>query len=257
VTGREVAATRIAPFLERRYVRAGAELLLVGLAFLLYFIVRGNVTDRTELALANARDLIDIERHLGVLWEADLQAWVLDSRLAVRFFNFVYFWLDFPLIAVLAVSFYFWRRPQYTLTRDALLISGAIALVVYYTYPVAPPRLVPELGVIDTLERYSNLSYQAQSTGFFVNPYAAMPSLHVGWSFLIAYGVIKAFPGNRVVLVLALLHPLLQSASTVFTGNHFLIDGAGGIAVAAIGLGLAIGLQRWGYGWLRERLGMG
>ncbi len=149
------------------------------------------------------------------------------------------------------------RRQQYTFTRDAILFSGAIALVAYNLFPVAPPRLLPESGLIDTLQAFNNLSYQAQSTSFFVNPYAAMPSLHVGWAFLLAIGVVMAYPGNRLVLGLAVLHPLAQWASTVFTGNHYFIDGIGGLGAAAGGLAFAALMQRWGYAAVGRWLALG
>jgi hypothetical protein len=249
-----MAATRglKGPASRYRWRRETAELGLVALAFLLYFVVRANVVDRLDLALANARLLVDAEAAVGGFVEREMQQVALGSEVAVRFFNFVYFWLDFPLIAVVGLLMYFRRRSEYTFTRDAILFSGAAALVSYMLFPVAPPRLLPEAQIIDTLHVYDNLSYQAQSTSFFVNPYAAMPSLHVGWSILLAIGVRRAFPGNKVVLLLALLHPLTQSLSTVVTGNHYLLDGAGGVAAAAVGLAFAAGMQRFGYGWLRR-----
>jgi hypothetical protein len=228
-------------------LRELGELTLVALAFLLYFVVRSNVIDRPELALANARHIIDVESALELQHELSAQDAIMGSRLAVRFFNFVYFWLDFPLIAGVGLLMYFRRRAEYTFARDAILFSGACALVAYSLFPVAPPRLVPETGMVDTLQAFNNLSYQAQSTSFFVNPYAAMPSLHVGWAVLLAIGVWLAFPDNRMVRVLAILHPLTQWASTVVTGNHFWIDGAGGLMAAVLGLAFAIVMQRWGY----------
>src|SRR2546423_1060482 len=222
------------------------ELVLVALAFLLYFVVRANVIDRPDLALSNARHVINIESALRLQHELDLQDAAMGSRLpageaglAVRFFNFVYFWLDFPLIAGVGLVMYFRRRPQYTFARDAILFSGACALVSYFLFPVAPPRLVPETGLLDTLQAFNNLSYQAQSTSFFVNPYAAMPSLHVGWAVLIAIGVALAYRRLRPVPLLALLHPLAQWSSTVATGNHYLLDGLGGVVAAVLGLVLS------------------
>ncbi len=253
-------ARLLEPIFERRVYRDIGELILVALAFLLYFIVRANVIDRPDLAVENAVRIVDAEKALGIYSELAWQEAILDSRVLVRFFNFVYFWLDFPLIAVLGLLMYWKRRRYYTFTRDAILFSGACALLVYALFPVAPPRLLPDSGIIDTLQAYNNASYQAQSTEFFVNPYAAMPSLHVGWAFLVAIGVVLAF-GRReeqgssykgqvvraFVLVLAVLHPIAQWASTVFTGNHFFLDGVGGLAAAALGLGFAIFMQQRGY----------
>ena len=233
-------------------VREVAELALVALAFLLYFVVRANVIDRPELALEDARHVIAWERALGLQYEFDAQDAIMGSRLAVRLFNFVYFWLDFPLIAGVGLLMYFRRRAQYTFTRDAILFSGACALVAYSLFPVAPPRLVPETGLIDTLQAFNNLSYQAQSTSFFVNPFAAMPSRHVGWAVVWAIGVWLAFPESRLIRVLALLHPLTQWASTVVTGNHFWLDGVGGLIAASLGLTFAVVMQRWGYEALRR-----
>jgi hypothetical protein len=240
----------------RPILRDAAELLLVALAFLLYFLVRANVIDRPDLALANARDIVEAQRNLGVFVEPELQRWVLDYRLLVRFFNFVYFWLDFPLIACLGLFMYARRRQHYTFTRDAILCSGAAALVCYSLFPVAPPRLLPEIGVIDTLQSFNNLSYQAQSTSFFVNPYAAVPSLHVGWAFLLAIGIIGAFGRHPAVVALAIAHPILQWASTIFTGNHYILDGVAGVLVAGVGLAGAFTLQRWGYVGARRLLGL-
>ncbi len=250
---REDLATAPKPLPLRHWYREAGELALVGMAFLLYFVVRANVIDRPALALSNAGHVIDVERTLGIFVEHRLQQSALHSMAVVRFFNFAYFWLDFPLIAATGVVLYFVRRQQYTFTRDALLFSGAMALISYALFPVAPPRLTPAAGVIDTLQAFNNLSYQAQSTSFFVNPYAAMPSLHVGWALLLAVGLVRAFPRNPLVLLVAILHPLSQTASTVITGNHFFLDGAGGVVAATLGLGFATLMDRRGYGWLKRR----
>ena len=246
--------SRVAAIDERRLFRDAAELLLVAIAFLLYFVVRANVIDRPDVALDNARQIVDLERALSIHAEAAWQEAILGTELIVRFFNFVYFWLDFPLIAALGLWMYFRRRPQYRFMRDAILFSGALALISYSLFPVAPPRLLPEAGLLDTLQIYNNTSYQAQSTEFFVNPYAAMPSLHVGWAVLVSLGVIRALPGSRFVLLLAVLHVVAQSSSTVFTGNHFFLDWAGGIVVALAGVAFAVFMHRRGYDLIKHRI---
>jgi hypothetical protein len=169
-----------------------SELGLVALGFLLYFVVRGAVVDRTGEALRNARLIIDLQASLGVWIEPQIQALMLDAQVLMRAMNFVYFWFDFPLIIVVGL-FLFWRsRRHYTVLRDSLLISGGIALIVYWSFPVAPPRFMTEWGFVDTLEHFDNLSYQAQSMKPFVNPFAAVPSLHVGWAMLLMFTLFAA-----------------------------------------------------------------
>lgn len=241
---------RLSRLAESRILTDLLELALVGLAFLLYFVVRANVIDRPEEAFANAESLVEIERSLGFFVEADWQKVILDHSFLVRIANFAYFWLDFPLIAIVGLVLFLRRKNDYKFTRDGLLASGALALITYNFFPVAPPRLVPEVGVIDTLQAFNNFSYQAQSTDFFVNPYAALPSLHVGWALVLAVGLVRACPGNLLVLGLAALHPVTQTVATVVTGNHYFVDAAAGLAVAALGLAAALLMDRFGYVWL-------
>src|SRR3990172_5025222 len=127
-----------------------AELVLLGTAFPLYYLVRGFTQERVALAFENAADLIGLERSLGIFREEQLQEAILPHGWLVDAFNAVYLYGHLPMIFVVAVWLYFWHRPQYLLMRNAVLISGAIGLVVYATFPVAPPRFLPELGFTDT-----------------------------------------------------------------------------------------------------------
>ena len=230
-----------------------SEILLVAFGFLLYFLVRGAPGDRTADALRNAHNIVNIEFSLGLFIEPAVQRWVLDSDLLWRAMNFVYFWFDFPLIIAVGLVMFFRCRGYYTLLRDSLLISGGIALVVYYTYPVAPPRYLTEWGFVDTLEVYSNLSYQAQSMQPFVNPFAAVPSLHVGWSALLVFAMFTA-TRNRFARAGSVAVLVLQSVAVVGTGNHFVFDGLAGLLVCAVGLAVALWLQRIGYPAARRQL---
>lgn len=232
----------------RRIYRDATEIGIVALAFLLYFVVRGSVVRRDDEALANAANIIDLQQRLGFFWEPDLNSFILDYGALIQFMDAVYFWLDFPLIVAIGLWLYFsGRRHQYTVARDALLASGAIALVVYWLYPVAPPRLLPPgFGFVDTLAEYNHLSYQAQSTELFVNPYAAVPSLHYGWAVLVG-GVLFWSTGNLWLRIGAALLAPAQLAAILFTANHYMIDAMAGVVVALLGLLVAMALQRWGY----------
>ena len=220
------------------------ELLIIGVAFLLYFLVRGNVVDRTSDAFGRSIQVIQLERNLGIFWEAEIQALILGKKFLIQLFNGIYFWLDFPLIIAVGLWLYFLNRRNYTLIRTAMLASGAISLIIYGLFPVAPPRFLPQWGFVDTMALYSNVSYQAQSLQPFVNPFAAVPSLHFGWAVLLALGLIWAT--KRVVLrAVAALLPLAQLAAIVFTANHYFFDAIVGLAVGLVGLVIALWLYKW------------
>jgi len=259
---------------------------IVAAAFLLYFGVRGAVIDRPEVAYRHALDIIKAQRSLGFFWEDDLNAWVKDRWFWAQALNVSYFYLHFPLIIIFGIWLYYFRREKYTLTRDAFLASGAIALIVYWLYPVAPPRVLPELAqqfdpnapayvhaFADTLQEKLGYAYDTQSTRAFVNPYAAMPSLHFGWDLLLGLGIIWAFwPPRRggtaetprrgvstrtlfwAAAGIGVALPTLQVFAITMTANHFLLDAVAGGIVAVLGIGVALALHLWGYPLARELL---
>ncbi len=239
-------ARAIAAIQRRRVYRDVFEIGLVALAFLCYFLVRGAVIDRHGEALHNANRIMDMERAFGIFWEPRLQEVVLNRKPLVDLFNFIYFWLDFPLVVLVGLLLYFFRRHQYTIARDALLLSGAISLVVYNLYPVMPPRLLPTGEFIGTIEKYNQLSYQAQSMQAFVNPYAAVPSLHFGWAVVIGGSIIIA-TRNPFARAFGIVLPWAQMAAIVFTANHYILDAFAGLIVCLVGIVLAALMQRWAY----------
>jgi hypothetical protein len=230
----------------RRVYRDVFEIALVAVAFLLYFLVRGAVVDRQDAAFTNANHVIDFERAIGIFWEPRLQEMVLHREPLISLFNFIYFWLDFPLIVMVGMWMYFFRRHEYTIARDAILLSGAISLVIYNFFPVMPPRLLPTGEFVGTIEKYNDLSYQAQSLRAFVNPYAAVPSLHFGWAMIIG-GAMVVTMRHPLLRAFGLLLPWAQLAAIVFTANHYITDAAVGCVVCVGGLGLAMAMQRWVY----------
>lgn len=222
------------------------EIALVAFGFLVYFLVRGAVIDRTDDALTNARAIIELQKSAGLLFEPAINAWTMAEQWRVDFFNFVYFWLDFPLIIGVGLILFVVSRFHYTLLRDSLLISGAIALFFYYSYPVAPPRFLPEWGFVDTLEEFAQLSYQAQSMAPFVNPFAAVPSLHVGWAVILAFVLFMATK-NLFVRVSVTVVLIAQVLAVMATANHYLFDAIAGTIVSLPALFVAMWLQSSGY----------
>jgi PAP2 superfamily len=238
--------------------RGLGEFGVVAGCLLIYFLIRGNVVNRPASAFAHAADIISLEKRLGVFWEPDWQNDIRASLAQKTFWNDVYFWLHAPIIALIAFWLYFRRRRVYTLMRNAFLFSALIGLFLYATYPVAPPRLMtpsgyqeygvqpaatPQYGFHDTMREYANLDYQAESLKPFVNPFAAVPSLHFGWAFLIALGVLLALR-NWLGWAAVIGLPVLMFFGVVLTANHFIFDAAIGLAAVLAGLAGAFALAR-------------
>ena len=221
-----------------RRIRLLQELLIVGLGYLVYSQVRGLAADRVVDAFSNGYRIVEIEQELGIFKELALQTLILPHDMLKHFFNFIYVYGLFPLLLPTA-GWLFVKRPRvYTIARNAFLTSGFIAVIFFLVLPTAPPRLLG-MGFIDTLGTGLAPSYNSIPG---VNPFAALPSMHVGWNFLTAVAIYMALSGywwRPAVLVL----PVMMLASTVVTGNHYFLDGALGLVVAGAGLILAVRLD--------------
>ncbi|HZQ38314.1 MAG TPA: phosphatase PAP2 family protein [Dehalococcoidia bacterium] len=192
---------------------------------------------RSSLALANARHVIDFEWLLGIFRERQLQSLIIDNDALMQIFNAIYMWAHLPLIIVLAVWLYWRHRERFRVTRNAVLISGTVALIIFQLVPLAPPRLVPGMGFVDTAAKVSGV-YDTVEPKVFFNPYAAIPSMHVGWVLLMGLTVWQ-YAGERRIAWLGLALPLLMTLAVVITGNHYFTDAIAGVLTALIGLWLA------------------
>ena len=232
------------------------EVVFVVTAFLVYFLIRGAVVGRAGEAMGRAVDLIALERRLGLYHELALQSWLLDRYWLIKTMNWIYFWGHMPLIIAFAVWLYARHRHTYSLARNAFLASGAIGVVIYWLFPVAPPRLVPFAGMVDTMAVFDRVGYNAQEVSTFVNQFAAVPSLHFGWSLLL--GLMVAWVGkNPLTWAFCIAWPVAMFFAVVMTGNHFILDAVAGGIVSFAGLAIAYGLERIrpnAAAWARARM---
>jgi PAP2 superfamily len=208
---------------------AALELSLWSLVYGLYLAVRGIAIASPSEAFANARDVIHVERALGVFHEEALQAALGAAEGALS----VYYLLGFaPLLLGILVWLALSHRPLYRELRSLLLLSISLAVVVHVLLPVAPPRLVPGLGIADTV----GLDHGSLA-GIPFNPYAAMPSMHVGWSLLAGLVALKA---SRSLLMRGFFaaHPVVMAVAVTATGNHYFLDSVAGVLVALAAVGL-------------------
>ncbi|MFJ6389048.1 bifunctional glycosyltransferase 87/phosphatase PAP2 family protein [Streptomyces sp. NPDC091972] len=234
------------PFLRRVLTRPNLllELLLIRVTYAAYQQVRlaatgGSNSAGRATAEKHGQQILDLERLLHI----DIEHWANHAVVKVdwlrNFFDFYYTSFHFAVpLSVLAVLY--WRRPvDYRWARASLGFTTLLALVGFWLYPLAPPRLMPALGIIDTVHGVQDFSKPDYGTlTALTNQYAAMPSLHFGWSLWC--GVVIAVIAPRWWMKgLGLLHPFFTVSAIVATGNHWVLDAVGGAVAVAGGFGLS------------------
>lgn len=214
------------------------QMILLGLALFAYFGVRGLTEGAVDIAQTNADRVLGLEQSLGIAYETGVQDMAAAFDLLVDLGNWVYIWCHWPVILGTLLWFAWAHRGEYLLLRNAMFISGAIGLVIFATFPVAPPRLLgPEF--IDTVSERSR-AYRVLQPPAFTNQYAAVPSFHFGWNLLVGIGWFRVWEG-RWWRGAGVLMPLAMGWAVVVTGNHWVVDVAAGGAIAVFGLLVA----RW------------
>ena len=206
-----------------------------------YFGVRGVTAGDAGVAVEHAHDVLAVERALGLDVEADVQALLVDVEPLTTLANWVYIWGHWPVIAVVLLWLAVRNRRLFLRLRNAMVASGLLGLCVYTTYPVAPPRLAG-MGLVDTVTEQSS-SYRVLQPPAFVNQYAAMPSLHVGWDLLVGLALVAA-AGSVALRTVGRLMPVLMGAATVLTANHYVLDVLVGAGFGLAGWAVALRLER-------------
>jgi PAP2 superfamily len=189
-------------------------------------------------ALPRGQWLWHAERWLHLPSETAVQRVFLPHPLVIQFFNLYYAVLHFPVLLGTLAWLFIWHRDRYRPVRTTVVLFTAAALAIQFV-PVAPPRLLPGTGLVDTALRYGQSVYGAIG-GFDADQFSAMPSVHVGWSIIVAVAVVGALRSPWRWLAVA--YPVLTTTVVVVTANHYWLDGiAAGLLVA-----VALGLQRAG-----------
>ena len=211
------------------------ELLLVAGVYTAYRAGRVLTVDQAETARANARLVHHLETVVGLPSEAAIQGAVGSVRL-FETANLYYVSAHFPVtIAFLVWGFVARPRAEYVWARNLLASLTLLGVLGHVLFPLAPPRMFPEWGFLDTMSVHGPSAYDGAS-GALVNQYAAMPSLHVGWAVLVAVVLARTAPWP--LRVLGVVHASATTAVVIVTANHWLVDGA--VGVGLLGLALVV-----------------
>ncbi|MCU1353215.1 MAG: hypothetical protein JWM05_2424 [Acidimicrobiales bacterium] len=250
----------------RSSLRWWREVLIAAAFYLVYSIVRnlfgsGGVGQRS-IAFRHARSVIHLERVTGLFFEPALQRWYLDlpSDGYIRFWNIYYGTLHF-VVTIGVLVFAFRRIPdRYRFFRTTLAATTAVALIGFATFSLMPPRLLDDTsafgacvgrtegchgyGMQDTIAVHGGLwEFGKGAMSSVSNQYAAMPSMHFGWSTWSAITLLACLRKNRWRW-LVLLYPAGTLFCILVTANHYWIDAVGGVVALGVGAAIALAIER-------------
>jgi membrane-associated phospholipid phosphatase len=202
--------------------------------YLAYQAARG-LADRggVSVAFANGQAVIDLQRSLHAMVELSLQRLVEGSAFLVQATSLTYWLSQFAVVGIALLYVYFKAHDRFFAFRNTLIVGNLIGLVGYVLVPTAPPRMFPGAGFTDTLAEHSTVNHSSTLIAFSSNPYAAMPSLHA-LDALIVSVVMATVVRRRWAKALWLCWAPWVWFSVMATGNHFWLDIAAGIVVAAV-----------------------
>jgi membrane-associated phospholipid phosphatase len=214
-----------------------------------YEFTRGRIPLETDVAVLNAYRVLDFEWRHGFFIESRLERFFLRYHMVMSAVDGFYVFAHVGVTLGVLVWIYVRRRDQYPFVRNLLALTTGIALIVFYVYPTAPPRLLPNYGFVDPAYFYHLVDAGgAQLDSYTYNPYAAMPSLHVGYALVIAWSLLRA-ERRTAVRALAVLYPPVMAAVVLISGNHWVLDVVGAVITVALAGGVLSLLERISPAW--------
>lgn len=233
------------PAQHRRRLRPYAlgELLIVFVLVWVYDMIKALAATKLDVGLDDASGVRSLERTLHVDIELSVNRWTNHHHLLSLVCAYCYQYLHEGLTLAVLVALW-WLAPRtYRPARNALVGINVAGLLVFALYPVAPPRLLPHAGFVDTV---ANAGFGANHSGPIVaDQFAAMPSLHLAWATWVAI-VLFRWWRRPVLRALAVAYPVWMAYVVIGTANHYVLDVAAGVVVAVGCFALALWLDHSG-----------
>ena len=204
--------------------------LVIAWLLLLYDAINNLAPLQRAVALRRAADVLSLERKLHIDIELTLNRWLAHEPLlgyiAGTYYDLGHVFVTFGVLGVM-----WWkRRDLYKSMRSQLVLVNLVAFIVFWRFPVAPPRMLANLGFSDIVAKSDALvSWHTGRLARDANQYAAMPSLHVAWAMWSARAIWRMVP-RRSVRGLAVVMPFLTALVVIATANHFVLDVVSGAA---------------------------
>jgi PAP2 superfamily len=224
------------------------QLALLAAAYWAWRHARGAVDGSMGVSFSHARDLVSAERSLGLLIEPSVQHWAVDAGWPAEVARWGYANLHFKGSCLMLAILYFGYRGSYGFVRNAVFCGMAISVIGYALFPTAPPRFLPELGLDPSSSVTGNTPLLSSPGDPLFNPFAAVPSMHVGLAVILAWSL-GLLVRPRLLKGVFFAYPLLMTYVVIASGNHFWLDAVLGLITAALAVGAAMLLARLNSDW--------
>jgi hypothetical protein len=195
---------------------------------------------RASAAMDRGRAIWNLERTLHLPNERAVQTLILHHRTLIQLCNDFYVYMHVPTLGVCLVWLFVRHRDHYPQVRTVVALVTGTSLVIQLL-PVAPPRFLPHIGIVDTGALVGPTDYAGGARG--IDQLSAMPSVHVAWAIIVGGAVVWA--SRRRYRWLALAYPGLTVLVVVLTGNHYWADGILAAVLCAIALATTARAYRW------------
>jgi membrane-associated phospholipid phosphatase len=225
---------------------AGRQILILVGVDVAYELVRGIADGERAVAIAHGAQVIQFEQSTHTFFEPSLQAFFLPAHWLIDVANQIYVNAQFSIAIGFLIWLYLFRNESYYFVRNMFVVAMGLALIGYTLFPTAPPRMFPDHGFLDTLTDFSNINHDSAIAKIFINPYAAVPSMHCAFALMIG-GTGFLVCRHWYSKALWAFWPPLIAWVVIVTANHYWVD-------AVLGWGVAIGaalIAQWALGRAR------
>jgi PAP2 superfamily len=224
--------------LRYRRPRWWQEVLVIAIGYTLYDLGRNAVPKQESIAMRHGRSVEHLQHVLNLDFELSVNQFVARNEWLAQVMDYYYATLHFIVTAGVLIWLFRAHPAVFRGVRTVLFATTLIALLGFYLYPLAPPRLLPQYGYIDTLVKFHTWGSLADpKIAAHSNQFAAMPSLHIGWALWCGIAFWR-MARRQWVRIAGLLYPFGTLMVIVGTANHFILDAVGGAAVLALAFGV-------------------
>jgi hypothetical protein len=230
---------------QRTRSRWWVEVLVIGWLCWAYDAITNLAPLRRSVALSHATGVLHLERVLHLDPELTLDHWLARHHTIGLVLSDYYDNAHF-VVTLGLLGWLWWRRADlYRPLRNSLVLVNVIGFVVFWRYPVAPPRMLVSRGFTDVVaSTHAFGSWHSGSLASHANQLAAMPSLHMAWAAWCTLALWR-ISARLWVRALALLYPCMTALAVLATGNHFLLDILAGLLAIAVAVLLARAAETW------------